>query len=146
MKRHPFAVYGVAAAIVAATATFDIVSKEWARAHLASLLVVNPGASLGIGTGHRYWVLAISSGAVIALLGWLVRAAAPLERVGVALALGGGLGNLVDRIARGAVTDWIHVNGYPPTFNLADVAIRLGVLLALVALVRGRSARTPSTR
>jgi signal peptidase II len=58
---------------------------------------------------------------------------------------GGAAGNLADRLlrspgpGRGAVVDWIHVAGYPATFNLADVAIRAGVVAALVAtLAAGR--------
>ncbi len=37
-------------------------------------------------------------------------------------------GNLVDRMVRGAVTDWIHLAPYPPYFNVADVAIRGGLI------------------
>jgi hypothetical protein len=60
---------------------------------------------------------------------------------------GGAAGNLADRLlrspgsGRGAVVDWIHVAGYPATFNLADVAIRAGAAGALVAtLAAGRRA------
>jgi signal peptidase II len=50
---------------------------------------------------------------------------------------GGAAGNLADRLlrspgfGRGAVVDWIHLAGYPATFNVADVAIRLGAIGAL---------------
>lgn len=47
--------------------------------------------------------------------------------VAVGLLVGGALGNLADRVRVGAVTDFIDVLGWPP-FNLADVAITLGVL------------------
>ena len=55
---------------------------------------------------------------------------------------GGAAGNLADRLLRGpglgsgSVVDWIHVAIYPATFNLADVAIRLGALCALIAYLR----------
>lgn len=58
------------------------------------------------------------------------------------LVVGGATGNLLDRLQPPiphAVIDWIHLAGYPPTFNLADVAIRGGVLAGtLIAIVRSR--------
>ena len=51
------------------------------------------------------------------------------------LVAGGALGNLVDRIRAGAVTDFIAVGSWPP-FNLADVSITLGVLLLIVIYLR----------
>jgi signal peptidase II len=59
----------------------------------------------------------------------------------LAVVLGGALGNLADRLfrspglGRGAVVDWIHVAGYPATFNLADVAIRVGAVGAAAAFL-----------
>lgn len=55
--------------------------------------------------------------------------------VGFALTVGGALGNLVDRMARGYVVDFIHVKGWP-VFNVADIAVVAGV--ALIALARLR--------
>jgi lipoprotein signal peptidase len=54
-----------------------------------------------------------------------------VAQAGFALALGGGVGNVVDRAMRGVVIDFIHVRGWP-TFNVADVAIVVGI--ALIAL------------
>jgi signal peptidase II len=57
----------------------------------------------------------------------------------LAAVVGGAAGNLADRLfrspgfSRGAVVDWIHLAGYPPTLNVADVAIRLGTIGALAA-------------
>jgi signal peptidase II len=65
-------------------------------------------------------------------------------QVGLALILGGALGNLVDRIARGYVVDFIHVKGWP-VFNVADIAVVAGVMLiALARFVRRRRAIAPS--
>jgi signal peptidase II len=60
--------------------------------------------------------------------------AEPLARAGLAGALGGAAGNLVDRIRRGVVVDFVALGPWPP-FNLADTAIVTGVGLALVSLV-----------
>lgn len=57
---------------------------------------------------------------------------------GGALVVGGALGNLVDRIARGYVIDFIHVHGWP-VFNVADIAVVAGMgLIALAQLARPR--------
>lgn len=74
-----------------------------------------------------------------------------LQRVAVALVLGGGLGNLIDRIRGGSVVDFIaiHMGGggwtMSGTFNLGDVWLIVGVvLLAIMTGVRG-SGGTRST-
>ena len=53
------------------------------------------------------------------------------------LLLGGALGNVIDRVRDGAVTDFIKLPGWP-AFNLADVAITAGVLALLYVLERPR--------
>jgi len=64
--------------------------------------------------------------------------------------VGGAAGNLADRlpcgpgVGRGAVVDWIHLADYPATFNLADLAIRLGALIAIIAALRARPRPGPS--
>ncbi len=52
--------------------------------------------------------------------------------IAVGLLSGGALGNLADRVRAGAVTDYIDILGWPP-FNLADVAITLGVAVLALA-------------
>jgi len=55
---------------------------------------------------------------------------------GIALVLSGALGNIVDRVVRGYVVDFIHVKGWP-VFNVADIAVVVGaILLALVLMHR----------
>lgn len=84
--------------------------------------------------------------AVVAVL--LARTRSRVAVLCLAAVLGGALGNLADRLfrspglGRGAVVDWIHVGWYPATFNLADLAIRVGALGAVVALlgIRARGA------
>ena len=48
---------------------------------------------------------------------------------------GGAASNLADRVRLGAVVDFIQVRGWPTDFNLADAAIRLGVVAFVVALL-----------
>ena len=54
--------------------------------------------------------------------------------VAVGLLAGGALGNLIDRVRAGEVTDYIDVLSWPP-FNLADVAITLGVVVLALSYV-----------
>jgi signal peptidase II len=63
----------------------------------------------------------------------------PWMWVAVGLLAGGAIGNLADRIRAGAVTDFIAVGSWPP-FNLADVAITLGVLLLVFLYLRDAEA------
>ena len=53
-------------------------------------------------------------------------------RAGVAVALGGATGNLLDRLVRGHVVDFIEI-GFWPAFNVADAGIVAGVGLILMA-------------
>ena len=70
------------------------------------------------------------------------------QRLAFGLLLGGALGNLLDRLARGAVVDWIDVRWqsfYWPAFNVADIGITLGAVLILVwELRRGKTETGPS--
>jgi signal peptidase II len=102
-------------------------------------LVRNTGASFGIGSAHPVAVMLVSVTVIAVVAVLLARTASRGAALFLAAVIGGALGNLCDRIfrspglGRGAVIDWIHVWGYPATFNLADVAIRLGALGAVVA-------------
>lgn len=63
-------------------------------------------------------------------------------QVGFALVIGGALGNVVDRIVRGYVIDFIHVKGWP-VFNVADIAVVVGIALVGLASLRGRRRDAP---
>src|SRR4051794_16743103 len=99
--------------------------------------VRNEGVAFGIGGD----ISAVFIGAtIVVLLGFLVFLAFRggsgwLVWLPAALLIGGALGNLADRVRDGAVTDFINVPLWP-TFNLADVAIVVGVLLLLFDVER----------
>jgi len=80
-------------------------------------------------------VLAVAISAVILTVG--SRLSWRFAPVATGLILGGALGNLYDRVAQGYVIDFIELPNWP-TFNLADVAITVGVGLLLVGLVKNR--------
>lgn len=74
--------------------------------------------------------------ALIALLIFFSRhATRPLAWLPVGLLLGGALGNAVDRIRIGAVVDYLKLPNWP-AFNLADVAITVGVILLVIVIER----------
>ena len=87
-------------------------------------------------------LLILFSIAVIALLTWLLvtgRAGGWLGQSGLALILGGAVGNVLDRVLRHSVTDFIdfHIGDYHwYTFNLADSAIVVGAALVALELLR----------
>jgi signal peptidase II len=82
----------------------------------------------------RYGVLATSMAiATLAIAVWIGqkwRSAMRFERAAGALLLGGALGNLLDRLLRGHVVDFIHIS-YWPVFNVADIALCIGAGLLL---------------
>jgi signal peptidase II len=64
-------------------------------------------------------------------------------RVGLSLVLGGALGNLYDRLAYGAVTDFLELylgDFHWPTFNVADSAITIGAALVVLDVLRSKQA------
>jgi len=106
----------------------------------------NPGVAFGLladsNTPWRAPVLIVFSVAVIGLIAWLLvsgRAGGWLGQSGMTLILGGAAGNVLDRILRRSVTDFIdfHLGDYHwYTFNLADSAIVLGAGLVILELLR----------
>jgi signal peptidase II len=80
-------------------------------------------------------VLAAIASAVLLALAvwwWRQRRATLLEQVGYAFAVGGALGNVADRIGRGYVIDFMHLERWP-VFNVADVAVVVGMGLLVIA-------------
>jgi signal peptidase II len=102
---------------------------------LEFVMVWNRGISYGLfqqSTDLGRWLLvAASIVASVWLSFWLRRATRRFEAVSLALIIGGALGNVVDRIAYGAVADFVHIfwgNSFSwYVFNVADAAIVVGV-------------------
>jgi len=109
----------------------------------------NVGAAfsfLASASGWQRWVFIGLAGVVsVGIIVWLLRLkerAHLLLACGLALVLGGALGNVIDRIRLGYVIDFIHFHwdrAYFPAFNVADSAITVGAAcLLLDALIEGR--------
>jgi len=110
------------------------------------VLIWNRGISYGLfqqdGEFGRWMLIAIHVVASIAITIWIAREEQRVSSLGLALILGGAVGNGLDRILWGAVVDyallhWGDVTWY--VFNLADAAIVAGVVLLLYGALRGAS-------
>lgn len=104
---------------------------------------LNPGAAfsfLAKATGWQRWFFGgIALVASIILIVLIARKPSNVEAAGYALILGGALGNLADRVARGAVVDWLDFywgGMHWPAFNLADVWVVSGAGLLILASLR----------
>ncbi len=105
---------------------------------LAITYVRNPGAAFGM-FPYRTVFFIIVTLIVMGLIIYYYRvlpAGYTLLRLGLALQLGGALGNLIDRVRNVCVVDFIDIKIFPPVFNLADTAIVLGVIIFLFAFWR----------
>ncbi len=119
-------------------------------------LVYNTGAAFSFlsdaGGWQRWFFILFAALVSLVMVVWLGRLQ-PNERLtgyGLALIIGGALGNLIDRIWLGKVVDflqWHWQDWYWPAFNLADSAITLGVILLLAdTLFGGRAAGQPDQK
>ncbi len=103
-------------------------------AGLSLVNVRNRGIAFGLFSGAGPWLAVIVGVAMLVLIATFVaHADTPLAWLPGGLLLGGALGNLVDRIREGAVTDFIDLPSWP-AFNLADSAITVGVLALLYVM------------
>lgn len=101
-------------------------------------LVYNEGAAFGLGEGYALVFVALAVLMVAGTLIYLLRAplVSRLEVVGLALTCGGAVGNAIDRVAHGVVTDFIATAFIDfPVFNIADIGITVGVVVALIGFI-----------
>jgi signal peptidase II len=157
--------YAVALAIFLA----DRLSKVYIQSHVPAwdtravipgffniIHTENPGAAFSLfSEAHSGWrtfflvVVSTTAMIVVATLLWHPThrtGDSRFMRLGLAFILGGALGNLYDRLFRGAVTDFLefYIRDYRwPAFNVADTALTVGALLVVVAMLRTR--RAPGT-
>ncbi len=96
--------------------------------------VRNTGVAFSIFSGGGTLVLVFTLVALAVLVGYFARRPEkPMLWLPTGMLVGGAIGNLIDRIARGSVTDWIKLPHWP-AFNVADISITFGVLVLLWVL------------
>ena len=94
----------------------------------------NHGVAFGFLPGSHIGVTILIGVALLALLVYFARHPQPLIWLPTGMLVGGALGNILDRVRDGSVTDFIKLPlGWPP-FNLADASITLGVLLLFLVI------------
>lgn len=105
----------------------------------------NYGISFGFLGGYfqysNYAFLVINCLIVGYLIALINSSTSSLQTFGYSFIIGGAIGNIIDRIIRGAVFDFIffHYAKYNfPVFNLADAFINIGVLIIIISLFRGK--------
>lgn len=92
-------------------------------------LAHNRGVAFGLASGGGVLLVALTVAALVVVGVLFARdPARPGMWIAIGLLAGGALGNLVDRVRAGEVTDYIDLLSWPP-FNLADVAVTLGVVV-----------------
>ena len=103
------------------------------------VMVWNTGVSFGLFAGHpdetRWVLMAVNLVVAVALFVWLRRMQPGIVRLALAGVAGGAVGNAIDRAVHGAVADFFdfHVGTWAwPAFNVADIAISLGVVVLLL--------------
>jgi signal peptidase II len=103
---------------------------------LSLTYIKNDGGAFGILGGSRL-VLLIGSAVAIGVVLWILLSGSSsrLASLGCGLILGGAAGNLVDRLAAGEVTDYVHFSFWY-IFNAADAAIVVGVAILLLSTLR----------
>ena len=96
----------------------------------------NTGAAFGIFQDANLILMVLSSLIVVALTWYYfsMKENNRLIRIGLSLAIGGALGNLIDRITQGYVTDFLSFGRFP-IFNVGDSAVTVGVGLMVLALL-----------
>lgn len=138
------------AAIALLVLTVDQASKAWAEGTLTpghEVTVVhgwvrfrmtsNTGVTLGLFSGNNLLFLAVTALVVAIVVAIVLRGfgAGLLTTAALGAVAGGATSNLVDRVRLGGVIDFIEVHFWPTDFNLADVGIRLGVVVFVLALL-----------
>ncbi|MEO8692277.1 MAG: signal peptidase II [Acidimicrobiales bacterium] len=153
----------VVAVIAAAVLAIDQLTKIWAASaldhrtihvvwKLQLRLVRNPGTAFSLGEGKGPLLGVVACIVVIVLMRFARQPRSLLSAIGIALILGGAVGNVVDRIVRsphgfmkGHVVDFIDFKFWP-VFNVADMGVTCGIILVILEMqeMGRREARAPS--
>jgi len=140
--------------VVALVVILDQLSKLWVRAHLAlgeslpltgrlSLTYVgNTGSAFGLLANQTFLLIIVGIASLFIILLFLryLSQVTTLSMVSIGLIWGGAVGNLVDRLRFGYVTDFIDFrlwgNFHWPVFNIADAALTVGILMLIYYLYK----------
>jgi signal peptidase II len=151
IQRRRLGLFLIVAALIV---TFDQLSKLWIRAHLAlgeslpltdrlSLTYIgNTGSAFGLLANRTVLLIIIGIASLLIVLLFLryLSQVTTLSMVSIGLVWGGAVGNFVDRLRFGYVTDFIYFrlwgDFYWPAFNIADAAITVGVFVLIYSFYK----------
>jgi len=152
MERAPNTKMALSLGVAALVVTLDQLSKLWIRANsprmellpgfLDLVHVENYGSAFGLLANQTFLLITITIASLLIILLFLryLSPATTLGIVSIGLILGGAVGNLIDRLRFGCVTDFIdfHLQNlfHWPAFNLADTAIVIGIFTFIYSLYR----------
>ncbi|MBI4801774.1 MAG: signal peptidase II [Elusimicrobia bacterium] len=141
-------------ALVLAVFALDRIAKILALRHLihgpvevlpffSLTYVENTGVAFGMFRDNNAFFIVFSIALVAMLLIFRRKfsGSGPAARAGIALVLGGALGNLYDRLACGFVVDFFDLSFFPAVFNTADSAITGGAVLLAIGINRGANSK-----
>ena len=106
--------------------------------------VRNTGMAFSMLSGHFYLLTLATAAILVGLTVWLIKNPdePPLMRTGLWMIVGGGLGNLADRLLYGSVTDFLEIEfANFAIFNVADVFVCLGAALAALGILTAGRAK-----
>ncbi len=101
---------------------------------LAFSLHKNTGAAFSSFTGKTAALAAVTAVAMVLMTVYFhrIKHKHPLETMSFAMIVGGGIGNFIDRVFQGYVTDFIRMFPFSFIFNFADICVVLGAILLIV--------------
>lgn len=99
--------------------------------------VENRGVAFGMFSDMRWLFIAVTSILLAAVIFFMFKKKphSKMFYISVALIIGGGIGNLIDRIFYGYVIDYLSISFFPPVCNFADYCITVGTVLLLIYLL-----------
>ena len=137
----------IAVAIGVALAAIDQVIKFFVNANLKEVgsvsvidnllsftYVENNGVAFGSFAGNRWIFVVLTTALIAAILIYMFKKKpkSKLFYASVALVIGGGIGNFIDRVLYGYVIDYISLSFFPPVCNFADYCITVGTVLLMI--------------
>lgn len=114
------------------------VSTVTAIPHLLDLIYIeNTGVAFGMFKNLRWIFVIVTLAVIVAFVILLFKNAGNSRLFSIAsvLIIGGGIGNLIDRIFRGFVVDYLQLSFFPPVCNFADYCITAGTVVLVIYLL-----------
>lgn len=112
-------------------------SIEVIKGFFSLTYINNEGVAFSMLSGHRA-IVTIVQIVCTALIFWFFLANKSQSRVfdgAMILIIAGGIGNIIDRIIFGKVTDMLSFSIFPPIFNVADIAVTIGCFLIIIYII-----------